>query len=63
MVIMEQMVVGDEIQKFLRGDIEEIHTEIIEKTARAQGMVTLLERGVLAALSGQTTLEEINRVI
>lgn len=63
MVIMEQMVVGEEIQKFLRGDVQEIHTEVIEKAARAGGMMTLLERGVLAALSGQTTLEEINRVI
>lgn len=63
MVIMEQMVVNEEIQKFLRGDVQEIHTEVIEKVAREEGMVTLLERGVLAALSGQTTLEEVNRVV
>jgi len=62
-VIMEQLVVNEEIQKFLRGDIKEVHAEIIEKTARANGMVTLLERGVLAALRGETTLEEVNRVI
>lgn len=63
MVLMEQMVVTEEIQKFLRGDIEDIHTEIIEKTAREGGMVTLLQQGVLAALRGETTLEEVNRVI
>jgi type II secretory ATPase GspE/PulE/Tfp pilus assembly ATPase PilB-like protein len=63
MVLMEQMVVTEEIQKFLRGDVEEIHTEIIEKTARTGGMVTLLQQGVLAALRGETTLEEVNRVI
>jgi len=62
-VIMEQMVVTDEIQKFLRGDIEDIHAEVIEKTAREGGMVTLLEQGVLAALRGDTTLDEVNRVI
>lgn len=62
-VIMEQMVVSEEIQKFLRGDVKEIHTEIIEKTARANGMLTLLQVGVLAALRGETTLEEVNRVI
>jgi type II secretory ATPase GspE/PulE/Tfp pilus assembly ATPase PilB-like protein len=63
MVIMEQMVVGENIQKFLRGDVAEIHTEVIEQAAREGGMVTLLECGVLAALRGETTLDEINRVI
>jgi len=62
-VIMEQMVVNEEIQKFLRGDEADIHTEIIESVARKSGMVTLLERGVLAALRGETTLDEINRAI
>lgn len=61
--IMEQMVVTEEIQKFLRGDIADIHAEAIEETARQQGMVTLLQAGVLAALRGETTLDEINRVI
>ncbi|MDB5167345.1 MAG: ral secretion pathway protein type secretion system ATPase [Candidatus Saccharibacteria bacterium] len=62
-VIMEQMVVTDEIQKFLRGDIKDVNADAIAKAARAEGMVTLLERGVLAALHGETTLDEINRVI
>ncbi|TAL15228.1 type II/IV secretion system protein [Patescibacteria group bacterium] len=62
-VIMEQMVVTDEIQKFLRGDIKDVNADAIAKSARAEGMVTLLERGVLAALRGETTLDEINRVI
>ncbi len=62
-VIMEQMVVNENIQKYLRGDIEEIHSEAIEQTAREGGMLTLLQVGVLAALRGETTLEEINRVI
>lgn len=62
-VIMEQMVVDENIQKFLRGDVEDVHTEVIEKEARAGGMLTLLQVGVLAALRGETTLEEVNRVI
>jgi type II secretory ATPase GspE/PulE/Tfp pilus assembly ATPase PilB-like protein len=62
-VIMEQLVVSEEIQKFIRGDIKEVHAELIEKTSRENGMVTLLEQGVLAALRGETTLEEVNRVI
>jgi len=62
-VIMEQMVVNDNIQKFLRGDVADIHTEVIEHAARESGMVTLLESGVLAALRGETTLNEVNQVI
>jgi len=63
MVIMEQLVVTEEIQKFLRGEVSDVHAEIIAKTARENGMVTLLQRGVLAALRGETTIEEINRVV
>jgi type II secretory ATPase GspE/PulE/Tfp pilus assembly ATPase PilB-like protein len=62
-VIMEQMVVNENIQKFLRGDIKDISTELIESAARGSGMVTLLESGVLAALRGETTLDEVNSVI
>ncbi len=62
-VIMEQLIVNEEIQKFLRGDVADVHAEVIEKAARAEGMVTLQENGVLAALRGETTLDEINRVI
>jgi type II secretory ATPase GspE/PulE/Tfp pilus assembly ATPase PilB-like protein len=62
-VIMEQMVVTEDIQKFLRGDVKDIHTEVIEEVATRGGMLTLLQVGVLAALRGETTLEEINRVI
>lgn len=63
LVIMEQMLINEEIQKFLRGDIQDVHAESIEKTARQAGMVTLLESGILAALRGETTLDEVNRVI
>ncbi len=62
-VIMEQMVVTEKIQGFLRGDEDEIHAEIIEKAAKADGLMTLQQVGVLAALRGETTIEEINRVI
>jgi len=62
-VIMEQMVVTEDIQKFLRGDVTDIHTEVIEKEAVKGGMLTLLQVGVLAALRGETTLDEIARVI
>lgn len=62
-VIMEQLIVDEEIQKFIRGDVAEVHPEAIEKTARGRGMLTLEQVGILAALRGETTLEEVGRVI
>lgn len=62
-VIMEQLVVNEEIQKFIRGDISNIDPNAIEKTAKQQGMLTLEQVGVLAALRGETTLDEVGRVI
>jgi general secretion pathway protein E/type IV pilus assembly protein PilB len=60
---MEQLIVDEEIQKFIRGDVAEVHPEAIEKTARGRGMLTLEQVGVLAALRGETTLDEVGRVI
>lgn len=62
-VIMEQLVVSDDIQAFIRGDVADINTDAIEETAKKNGMLTLEQKGVLAALKGETTLEEISRVI
>ena len=62
-VIMEQMVVTEEVQKFIRGDVDDVHPEAIEKTAKSEGMLTLEQVGVLAALRGETTLDEVGRVI
>lgn len=63
MVIMEQMIIDEDIQSFIRGDITDVNTELIEKTAKRHGMLTLEQKGVLAALRGNTTLEEVSRVI
>ena len=62
-VVMEQMVITDRIQRFLSGDEADMSPEKIEQAAKEEGMITLLQRGVLAALRGETTLEEVNRVI
>ena len=62
-VLMEQLVVSEDTQAFIRGDVADVNTDAIEKTARGHGMLTLEQKGVLAALRGETTLEEISRVI
>ena len=62
-LIMEQLVVSEDIQAFIRGDVADINTKAIEDAARKNGMLTLEQKGVLAVLRGETTLEEISRVI
>ena len=62
-VLMEQLVVSDDIQAFIRGDVTDINTDAIEKVAKKNGMLTLEQKGVLAALRGETTLSEVSRVI
>ena len=61
--IMEQLVVNDEISAYIRGDIKDINVKAIEETAKRSGMLTLEQKGILAVLHGETTLEEISRVI
>ena len=62
-LIMEQLVVSEDIQAFIRGDVADINTKAIEDAARKNGMLTLEQKGVLAVLRGETTLDEISRVI
>lgn len=62
-VLMEQMPVSEKIQAFLRGEIKDVDSDAIEKVARAEGMVTLEQDGILKALAGETTIEEVMRVI
>lgn len=62
-MIMEQLLVTEEIQKFIRGEIHDVNVKEIEKVAQGQGMLTILQDGIIKVLKGETTLEEINRVI
>lgn len=62
-VIMEQLIVSEEIQAFIRGDVKDINTSAIEAVAKKNGMLTLEQKGLIAALRGETTLEEVSRVI
>ena len=62
-VVMEMMVVNDNIAAFLRGERGMISTEAIEAQAREDGLLTLMQQGVISALRGDTTIEEVNRVI
>ena len=62
-VIMEQLVVNDEIANFLRGTVADVNAKKSESIAKKNGMLTLEQKGLLMALSGITTIEEISRVV
>ena len=54
---------SDQIAKYISGEEKDVNARAIAETARQQGMITMLQKGVLKALSGETTLEEVNRVL
>ena len=53
------MEVTEEIQKLI---IKHATSHEVQKVAMAQGMITMRQDGYLKALTGITTLEEVNRV-
>jgi len=62
-VIMEQLIVNEGIQALIRTDAQHLDAGLILQTAKQQGMVTMVQDGILKALRGETTIEEVNRVI
>lgn len=59
--ICELFIVSDEIKKLILGG--QVGEQDIESVARAEGMRTMVEDGVLKAIEGITTLDEVFRVI
>ena len=57
--IYEVMDVNDDIQKLI---VNRATSSEIQRLAISQGMITMRQDGYLKALSGVTTLEEVNRV-
>ena len=60
LALHEVMVMSEEINRLV---VQRASTEDIKKTARAQGMLTLREDGLHKVAQGDTTLEEIFRVV
>jgi general secretion pathway protein E len=61
--IREQLVMSSSVTQLLKLPPNQISTEMIERAAVEEGMVTMLQDGVLKAISGLTSLEEIYRVV
>ena len=62
-ILMEELEVTDEIAKFLTGEAQDVSAQKIRETAIKQGMVTMKQKGIFRVLRGETTLDEINRVV
>jgi type II secretory ATPase GspE/PulE/Tfp pilus assembly ATPase PilB-like protein len=63
MPIREQMQMTPGVQKILRLPPEQITTDVLQQKAVEDGMLTMLHDGVLKAIAGITTLEEVYRVV
>jgi len=63
LALREQFTMTPEVTAALRDTTRQLTTDEIETVAVKSGMITMLQDGVLKALDGQTTLEEVYRVI
>jgi type IV pilus assembly protein PilB len=63
LAIREQLIMTPGVQQLLRLPPQQITTEMLQAKAVEEGMRTMLHDGILKALAGATTIEEIYRVV
>lgn len=61
--IREQLRMTGNVEQTLRLPPGQITSQMLEQKAIADGMVTMLQDGVLKAIAGETTIEEVYRVV
>lgn len=61
--LREQFTLNTELTNLLKSQGSKLSTQDIETAAIKGGMTTMLQDGILKAMKGETTLEEIYRVI
>jgi type II secretory ATPase GspE/PulE/Tfp pilus assembly ATPase PilB-like protein len=61
--IREQLQMTPGIQQLLRLPLGQLDAEMLQKKAIEDGMLTMLQDGLIKALAGITTLEEVYRVV
>lgn len=61
--IREQMIMSDKLRELLQKPASEISSQLIEKTAIESGMLTMLHNATFHLLNGNTTTEEVFRVL
>lgn len=60
--IREQLLMTPGVQQLLRRPPNEVTTELLQEQAVKDGMRTMLQDGVLKAIAGLTTIDEVYRV-
>lgn len=63
LALREQLLMTPGVQAILRLPPNQVTTEILQAKAVEEGMHTILHDGLLKAFAGQTTLEEVYRVV
>ncbi len=63
MALREQLQMTPGIQKLLRLPPNEVTSDMLEAKAVEEGMLTMKQDGILKALQGITTIEEVYRVV
>jgi len=63
LAIREQFMMTGEVDKLLRSSGTEVSVNEIESAAIKSGMTTMLQNGVLKVIAGQTTIDEVFRVV
>lgn len=61
--IREQMLMTPGVQEILKMPPNQVTTEMLENKAVEEGMRTMLQDGVLKAIAGLTTIEDVYRVV
>jgi type II secretory ATPase GspE/PulE/Tfp pilus assembly ATPase PilB-like protein len=54
---------SDALRQLLENPTGRVSTQMIEAAASASGMLTMLQDGMLKVVAGQTTLDELYRVV
>lgn len=63
LAIREQFMMSQPLRELLQNPKLTVTTDTIEQAAQNSGMRTMLQDGMLKVIAGQTTLEELTRVI
>ena len=61
--LREQFVISQGVQELLRMPSHQLTTKMLEDQAVKDGMTTMLHDGILKVIAGETTLEEVFRVV